>query len=266
MIRRNSHSYVSKAAKLGKNVKIGYGAYVEDNAVIGDNVTIGHYAVIHSGSIIGEETIIGPFCIIGHPTKVELQKWDFSATSPKVKDLIVKEPITRIGPKSTIRPGTVVYRHVTIGERLRTGHNALIREHTTIGDRVIIGTRATLDGYIEIGKGTMVQTQCYIAQSVRIGEGVFIAPNCLFFDNKRMILGEGLSGAIVEDFVRIGGGTKVLPGVKIGKYSIVGSGSLVTKDIPSKVLAVGVPARVQRTLSQDEIESYVKSIREWSRF
>lgn len=266
MIRKNKHSYVSEVAQLGENVKIGYGAYIEDNTLIGDNVTIGHYAVIHSGSIIDNGTVIEPFCVIGHPTKAELQRWDFSAISPKVKDLIVKEPVTRVGPGSIIRSGTVIYRCVIIGEKLRTGHNALIREHTTIGDRVVIGTRATLDGYVKIGEKSMIQTQCYIAQSVRVGRGVFIAPNCLFFDNKRIVLGEGLNGAMVEDYVRIGGGTKVLPSVKIGKYSIVGSGSIVTKDIPPNALAVGAPARVQRILSSKEIESYIKSIEEWSKF
>lgn len=266
MIRRNKRSYTSESAQLGKNIKIGYGAYIEDNAVIGDNVTIGHHAVIHSGSIIGDDTTVGSFCIIGHPTKVELQRWDFSAISPKVKDLIVKEPITRIGSGSIIRSGTVIYRHVIVGEKLRTGHNALIREHTTIGDRVVIGTQATLDGYIKIGEKSMIQTQCYIAQSVRVGKGVFIAPNCLFFDNKKMVLGEGLNGATVEDYVRIGGGTEVLPFVKIGKYSVIGSGSIVTKDIPSNVLAIGAPVRVQRILSSEEIESYIKSIEEWSKF
>ena len=265
MMGRNKHSYVSGGAQLGKNVKIGYGAYVEDNAVIGDNVTIGHHSIIYSGSIIGEETVIGSFCVIGHPTKMELQKWDFSATSPKVKDMIINEPITRIGPKSIIRSGTIIYRYVIIGERLRTGHDALIREHTTIGDRVVVGTRATLDGYLKVGDGTMIRTQCYIAQSVKIGKGVFIAPNCLFFDNKKMILGEGLNGAVVEDFVRIGGGTKVLPGVRIGKYSVVGAGSVVTKDIPTKVLAMGIPASVRRTLTEEEIESYVKSVENWNK-
>jgi UDP-3-O-[3-hydroxymyristoyl] glucosamine N-acyltransferase len=167
MIKKDKDSYVSEAAKIGENVRIGYGAYIENNTIIEDNVEIEQHTIIYSGSSIGEGTIIGPFCIIGHPTKIELQKWDFSVTSPKVKDLIVKEPITRIGPRSIIRSRTIVYRHVIVGERFRTGHNAPNREHTTIGDRVIIDTHTTLDGYVKIGKKAMIQTQCYIVQSVR---------------------------------------------------------------------------------------------------
>lgn len=260
---KNKHCYVGNNAKLGDNVKIGYGTYIEDNTVIGDNVTIGHHAIIYGGSIIGDNTVIEPFCVIGHPTKMELQRWDFSATSPKVKDLIVEDPVTRIGEDSIIRTGTVIYRHVITGRKLRTGHNVLVREHTTLGDEVVVGTQAMLDGYIKVGDKSMIQSQCYVAQSVRIGKGVFIAPGCIFVDNKRIILGKGLNGATVEDFVRIGGGTKILPGVKISKYSMIGAGSVVTKDIPTKALAFGVPARVQRILSDEEVELYVKSITEW---
>ena len=109
----------------------------------------------------------------------------------------------------------------------------------------------------------MIQGQCQLTQSVRIRRVVIIGPGCLFFDNKRIILGEGLNGSTVEDFVRIGGGTKVLPEVNIGKYSMIGSDSLVDRDIPEKALAFGVPAKVQRILNKLEIELYVKSITEW---
>ena len=260
---RTKHYYIEDNVKLGDNVRIGYGAYIEDGSIIGNDVTIGPHAIVCSGSIIKDHTLVEALCVIGHPAKVETQKWDFSATSPKVRDLMVRDSMTIIGEGSIVRSGSVIYKHVVAGKRLRTGHNVLIREHTTLGDKVIVGTQATLDGYIKVGDKSMIQGQCYLAQSVRIGSGVFIAPCCLFFDNERMVLGQGLDGATVEDFVRIGGGTKVLPRVNIGKYSMVGSDSLVTRDIPEKALAFGVPAKVQRTLNDKEIELYVKSITEW---
>jgi len=249
--------------KLGNGVKVGYGAYIEDGAVIGDNVVVGHCAVIQLGSIIEENSQIGPGCVIGHPTKMEMQAWDFSASSSKVKDLIVKNPVTVIGRGSVIRSGSVVYRHVVAGKGVRTGHNVLIREHTTLGDEVIVGTRAVLDGYIQVGNRSMIQSQCYIAQSVRIGNGVFIAPGCLFFDNKKIVLGEGLNGAKVEDYVRIGGGSKILPGVTIGRCALVGAGSVVTRDIPEKAIAFGVPAEIKGFQSDDEIDAYVNAVMSW---
>ncbi|MDH5691082.1 MAG: hypothetical protein OEY81_06620, partial [Candidatus Bathyarchaeota archaeon] len=126
-------------------------AYVDDEAKIGDNVSIGRFAEILSGSVIGSNCVIGSHCIIGHPSKLELQKADFSAASPKISDLIVKEPVTKIGERSIIRSGSIIYKHVVVGKNLRTGHSALIREHVTIGDNCIVGTQAILDGYIKVG-------------------------------------------------------------------------------------------------------------------
>lgn len=150
-----------------------------------------------------------------------------------------------------------------IGRKLRTGHNVLIREHVTIGDKCVVGTRAILDGYIKIGNNSMIQSQCYISQSVRIGNGVFIAPGCLFFDNKKIILGQGLEGATIEDYVRIGGGTKILPGIRVAKYALIGAGSVVTKNIPSKAIASGVPAEIKDFQTDEELKIYVNSVMKW---
>jgi len=242
---------------------MGFKAYVDDEAKIGDNVSIGRFAEILSGSIIESNCVIGSRCIIGHPSKLELQKADFSATSPKVSDLIVKEPVTKIGDGSIIRSGSTIYKHVVVGKNLRTGHSVLIREHVTIGDNCIVGTQAILDGYIRVGSGSMIQSQCYVSQSVRIGNGVFIAPGCVFLDNKKIILGQGLDGATIEDYVRISAGTKVLPGVTIGKYALIGAGSVVTKDIPPKAVAYGVPAEIKAFQKDEEIEKYVTSMANW---
>lgn len=238
-------------------------AYVDDEAKMGHNVSIGRFAEVLSGSVIGDNCVIGSCCIIGHPSKLELQRADFSAASPKVSDLIVKEPATKIGAGAIIRSGSIIYRHVVIGEKLRTGHNTLVREHVTIGDNCVVGTNAILDGYIRLGSNSMIQSNCYITQSTTIGNGVFISPGCAFFDNKKIILGEGLERTTIQDYVRIGGGTKILPGITIGKYALVGAGSVITKDLPPKAIAYGVPAKVKGFQKDEELQKYVDSIAGW---
>jgi len=252
-----------KSSAVRKNVEIDPKACIEEGAVLGENVKVGPFSIVFSGSVLEDACVIGSYCVIGHPSKIQLQKADFSASSPKVAEFLVKEPITRIGEGSIIRSGSVIYRNVKIGKELRTGHNVLMREHVTLGDGCVVGTQAILDGYIRVGNKSMIQSQCYITQSVRIGEGVFIAPNCLFFDNKRIVLGEGLEGSTVEDFVRIGGGTKILPKVVIGKYALIGAGSLVAEDVPPRAVAYGVPAKVRRFQNDNEIKKYVTSIKGW---
>ncbi|MDH5779771.1 MAG: N-acetyltransferase [Candidatus Bathyarchaeota archaeon] len=248
---------------MGKKAKIVAEAYVDGEAKIGHNVSIGRFAEVLSGSVIGDHCIIGSRCIIGHPSKLELQKVDFSAASPKVSDLIVTEPVTRIGAGAIIRSGSIIYRHVVIGEKLRTGHSILVREHVTLGDNCVVGTNAVLDGYIRVGSNSMIQSNCYITQSTRIGNGVFISPGCAFFDNRRIVLGEGLERTTISDYVRIGGGTTILPGITIGRYALVGAGSVVTKDVPPKVIAYGVPAEVKGFQTDEELQKYVDSIETW---
>jgi len=252
-----------KNLDFGKTTEIGFEAYVQEGAKIGKNVKIGPYATVLSASIIEDNCLIGSHCVIGHPSRLQLQRSDFSAASPKVKDFIVKEAVSKIGEDSIIRSGSIIYNHVSIGERLRTGHNVLIRENVTIGENCVIGTHAILDGYARVGGDSMIQSQCYITQSVSIGNGVFVAPGCIFMDNKRIILGEGLERIKVEDYVRIGGGTKILPGVTIGKYALIGAGSVVTQDVPSMAVAFGLPAKVKAFQSDKEVKEYVESIKGW---
>lgn len=255
--------YISKKAELGKKVKAGFGSYIESGATIGNNVTIGNFTRIDSQAIIQDNCTIGDYCIIGHPSKLQLQKKDFSATSSKVREFIIQDPFARIGEDSIIRSGSVIYAHTTLGKKLRTGHSILIREHVTLGNNCVVGTQAILDGYIKVGNKSMIQSQCYVTQSVKIGNGVFIAPKCVFLDNKKMILGKGLSGVTLEDYVRVGGGSRILPGVTIGKYALIGAGAIVAKNVPPKAVAYGTPAEVKALQKEREIKDYVNSILKW---
>lgn len=253
----------SKRAHLGKNVETGFGSNIEDQVRIGDDAKIGKFTQILSGAIIERSCTIGSNCIIGHPTKFQLQQADFSLTSERVSDLLVREPITKIGEGSVIRSHSVVYKHVVAGKKLRTGHGAVIREHVTLGDNCVVGTQAILDGYIRVGTKSMIESQCYIAQSVRIGDGVFLATGCIISDNKRIVLGEGLWGPTIEDYVKIGAGVVILPNITIGKHALIGAGSTVTRSIPSKAIAYGNPAKVKGFQTDKDIAAYIESIKTW---
>ncbi len=109
-------------------------------------------------------------------------------------------------------------------------------------------------GYnIEIGENFFSNHNLVILDTnkVKFGDNVFVGPNCGFYAAEHPLdfeeRNEGLEYARpieVGDNVWFGGNVIVLPGVKIGANSVIGAGSVVTKDIPSNVVAVGNPCKV----------------------
>ena len=254
---------VNLRAIIGKNVEIDAFAQVADDVNIEDNVKVGRGTIINSHSSINKDTIIEANCIIGHPTKLDLVKTDHSSTDPNLKDLIVSDRQAIIGENSIIRSGTTIYSHTNLGSGFNTGHNAVIREHTYIGSHCIVGSNSVLNGYSRIGEYTRINTLCALPQSMRIGNGVFIATLVAFSDNDRAFPGEGNKAAIVEDYVRIGIGVNILPRIRLGRGCLIGAGAVVTKDVPEKALAYGVPATIKGYLNDSELEKYISSIRRW---
>ena len=93
---------------------------------------------------------------------------------------------------------------------------------------------------------------------VTFGDNIFIGPNCSFytaghpFDVDQRNAGlEYAKPITVGNNVWFGGNVVVLPGVSIGDGAVIGAGSVVTKDIPENVLAVGNPCKVVKTLKND---------------
>ncbi len=102
---------------------------------------------------------------------------------------------------------------------------------------------------------------CVVLDSspVHIGDWVFIAPNCVLacsghaIDPTQRSQGIGTSKSItIQDRVWIGANSTILGGVTIGEDSIIGAGSVVNKDVPSGVVAAGVPCRVIRKITEED--------------
>lgn len=114
---------------------------------------------------------------------------------------------------------------------------------------------------IEIGENFFANHNLVVLDGAKVtfGDNVFIAPNCGFYtaghplDAKRR--NQGLEYAYeihVGNNVWIGAGVHVMPGVTIGDNSVIGGGSIVTKDIPANSLAVGDPCRVVRKITKED--------------
>jgi acetyltransferase-like isoleucine patch superfamily enzyme len=119
-------------------------------------------------------------------------------------------------------------------------------------------------GYnIEIGKNFYTNHNCVVLDAAKVifRDDVFVGPGCGFYtaghplDAKRRNLGlEYARPIVVGSNVWIGGGVVVMPGVTIGDDAVIGAGSVVTKDIPKGVIAVGNPCRVLRKITKKDEE------------
>ncbi|MBR7025445.1 MAG: sugar O-acetyltransferase [Selenomonadaceae bacterium] len=118
-------------------------------------------------------------------------------------------------------------------------------------------------GYnIYLGAGTFLNHNCYFMDcaEIRFGKKVFVGPNCGFYTAIHPLdivrRAEGLEMAkpiVIGDDVWLGGDVTILPGVTIGSGSVIGAKSLVTKDIPSNVMAFGNPARVIKKIGMETL-------------
>lgn len=194
---------------------------------------------IYSNVKIGTGTIIDEPCLIGIPPR----------------GFADGEKVLEIGTDSHIRPFTSIYAGNNIGPNFQSGHGVFIREDNLIGINVTIGTNSVLEFGNKIGDYSRIHTACFMEMTT-IGKYVFVSPNVVFTDDPHPMncpkYKDCKGGAIVEDYVRIGANCTILPGVRIGKNSMIGAGAVVVKDIPPNSVAVGNPAKVIKSI--DELE------------
>lgn len=127
------------------------------------------------------------------------------------------------------------------------GENVGIRPpfHCDYGSRISIGART----FVNFGAVFLDAAPITVGADVQIGPNVQLLTPEHELDNERRRAGwERARPVTIGDNVWLGGGVIVCPGVTIGPDTVVGAGSVVTRDLPAGVLAVGSPARVIRTL------------------
>ena len=141
-----------------------------------------------------------------------------------------------------------------LGEGVKVWNNAQVREDAHIGEDTIISKNVYIDFGVQIGRNCKIQNNVSVYHGVRIADGVFLGPHVCFTNDRvpRAINPDGslksadeweVSETSVDFGASIGAHSVILPGIRIGRFALIGAGSVVTKDVPPHTVVVGNPAR-----------------------
>ena len=141
-----------------------------------------------------------------------------------------------------------------IGDGARVWHYAQVREDAVIGANSIIGRGAYIGTGVELGENCKIQNYALVYEPARLGRGVFVGPAVVFTNDEfpRAINADGSlksahawtpTGVTVLAGASIGAQSVCIAPVTIGRWALVGAGSVVVKDVPDFALVVGSPAR-----------------------
>lgn len=146
----------------------------------------------------------------------------------------------------------------------RERHDELLRKIVgSLGEPCEVLTPFMVDyGFnVSIGEWSFINHDAYLMDCARIeiGSHVFIGPRFGAYTAQHPLVAEqrntGLERAlpiVIEDDCWLGGNVTIMPGVRIGRGCVIGAGSVVTRDIPAGSLAMGVPCRVVRQITDED--------------
>jgi UDP-2-acetamido-3-amino-2,3-dideoxy-glucuronate N-acetyltransferase len=158
--------------------------------------------------------------------------------------------------KAQIHPTAEVSPTAEIGAGSAIWHQAQVREGARLGRNCIVGKGAYLDFDVQIGHNVKIQNGASIYHGATIEDGVFVGPHaCLTNDRLPRAVNPDGSLKEADDWVvgpilvcegaAVGACAVVLPGVTIGRWAMVGAGTVVTRDVPDYGLAWGNPAQLR---------------------
>lgn len=151
-------------------------------------------------------------------------------------------------------PSAEVSENAQIGDGTRVWHHAQIREGAVIGKNCIIGKGVYVDSGVLIGNNVKIQNYVSVFHGVTLEDGVFVGPHVCFTNDLRpRAVNPDMSPKSADDWeltptrvcrgVAIGANSTIVCGTTIEEWAMIGSGSVVTRNVPKYALVLGNPAR-----------------------
>ena len=137
--------------------------------------------------------------------------------------------------------------NVNIGDNTKIWHFSHILSGSNIGENCSFGQNCVVGPKVNIGNGVKVQNNISIYEGVEVEDDVFLGPSMVFTNvtNPRafIVRREEFKKTLLKKGCSIGANATIVCGVTIGEYALIGSGTVVNKDVKPFALMVGVPAK-----------------------
>ncbi len=140
--------------------------------------------------------------------------------------------------------------NVKIGEDTKIWHYSHVQSGVVIGKQCSLGQNVNIGNNVKIGNYVKIQNNVSVYEGVELEDYVFCGPSMVFtniklprseFPQKGT---EYYSKTLVKKSASIGANATIICGVTIGEYAMIGSGAVITKDVPSYALVIGNPGKV----------------------
>lgn len=152
--------------------------------------------------------------------------------------------------KFYIHESSYIDEGVSVGSGSKIWHFSHIQSNVTIGENCILGQNVNIANNVRIGNNVKIQNNVSVYEGVELEDYVFCGPSMVFTNVKlpRSEFPQNQSKDYLRTHVKksasIGANATIVCGVTIGEYALIGSGAVVTKDVPPFTLVVGNPAKI----------------------
>lgn len=222
------------------------GLVLSSSARVADDVEFGANVVVHGDTVIGAGVVVQDGVILGKPPRLSARS---SSAAPLGGPLVIEAG-------ASICAQAIVFAGAHIGEGAIIGDQSYVRERTTIGAGSVVGRGACVDNDVVIGARVRLQSHVYITAFSVVEDDVFVGPCAMTTNDNTMArqhADDELRGATLRRACRIGGGAVLTPGIEVGEEAFVAAGSVVTNDVPSRGVVIGVPGRVVRYVEDADL-------------
>ncbi|CAM3268670.1 acyltransferase [Filibacter tadaridae] len=147
-----------------------------------------------------------------------------------------------------VHESSYIDENVTIGEDTKVWHFSHVQKGTQIGEKCSLGQNVNISNNVKIGNGVKIQNNVSVYEGVELEDFVFCGPSMVFTNDltprsKYPKGTEGYKRTLIKYGASIGANATIVCGNTVGRWAMIASGAVVTKDVTDYAIMAGVPAK-----------------------